>query len=47
MDHTEYLAIIVAGACHDHDHPGYNNVYMVDSQDEIAYKYNGKSPHPF
>ncbi len=31
----------MAGACHDHEHFGFNNVYLVESADEIAIRYNG------
>jgi hypothetical protein len=39
-DH-EYFSLIVAGACHDHEHPGFNNVYLIDTKDPIATRYNG------
>lgn len=43
MDDLDLMSIIVAGACHDHEHPGFNNVYLVDMRDDIAIRYNGKS----
>jgi hypothetical protein len=34
------MSYIVAGACHDIGHPGYNNPYLIESSDDIAIKYN-------
>ena len=42
MNDLEMMSLIVAGACHDHEHPGFNNVYLVESRDPIAIRYNGK-----
>lgn len=42
LDALEIMSIIVAGACHDHEHPGFNNAYMVETKSEIAIRYNGK-----
>ena len=36
------MSLLVAGACHDHEHPGFNNVYLVDTKDAIALRYNGR-----
>lgn len=36
------FTLIVAGGCHDHEHFGYNNLYLVDTADDIAIRYNGK-----
>ena len=41
MDEIELLSMIVAGACHDHEHPGFSNPYLVDNRDPIAITYNG------
>ena len=35
--------MVVAGACHDHEHPGFNNVYLVDTKDVLAIRYNGNN----
>lgn len=43
MSDVEYFTLIVAGACHDHEHFGFNNVYLVDSKDPLAIRYNGKT----
>lgn len=34
------MSYILAGACHDFDHPGFNNLYLVETKDEIALRYN-------
>lgn len=35
------MSLIIAGACHDFEHPGLNNVYLMDTRDPIALRYNG------
>jgi hypothetical protein len=40
MDDSDMGAMIIGGAIHDHEHPGFNNVYLVETQDEIATRYN-------
>jgi len=42
IDNVELMSIIIAGACHDYEHPGFNNVFLVESKHEIALRYNGK-----
>jgi hypothetical protein len=34
----------IAAACHDYEHPGFNNPFLVNSKDEFAIRYNDKSP---
>ena len=41
IDDLELMCTIIAGACHDHEHPGFNNVYLTDTRDPIAIRYNG------
>jgi hypothetical protein len=41
MDDLDLMSVIVAGACHDHEHPGFANPYLVDTKDDIAIRYNG------
>ena len=36
------MCAIVGGACHDHEHPGFNNIYLIEAKDPIALRYNGK-----
>lgn len=35
--------MLIGGACHDHEHPGFNNVYLIETKNEIAIKYNDVS----
>ena len=35
------MALIVAGACHDYEHPGVNNAYLTETKHALAIKYNG------
>jgi len=30
IDDIELAAILIGGACHDHEHPGFNNPYLVE-----------------
>ena len=39
----EFASIIIGGACHDHEHPGFNNAYLIETRDEIANRYNDVS----
>lgn len=41
IDDLELMCTIVAGSCHDHEHPGLNNVYLVETKDPIAIRHNG------
>ena len=34
----------MAAACHDYEHPGFNNPYLVNTKSEFAILYNDKSP---
>lgn len=47
MDDLDLMSIMVAGACHDHEHPGLNNPYLVDMKDDIAIRYNGRYIYSF
>jgi len=40
LDDFDLGAIFIGGAIHDHEHPGFNNVYLVETSDEIATRYN-------
>ena len=33
----------MAASCHDLDHPGFNNIYMIEKRDIIAVRYNDLS----
>ncbi len=39
---VELATMYVAAACHDVDHPGYQNVYLINIQHPLAIVYNGK-----
>jgi hypothetical protein len=28
LDNIDLAAMLIGGACHDHEHPGFNNVYL-------------------
>jgi cAMP-specific phosphodiesterase 4 len=43
LDNLDLASILIGGAIHDHEHPGFNNVYMVDTSDELAIRYNDQS----
>lgn len=34
------LSYILAGACHDIGHPGFNNIYLIEKRDQLANRYN-------
>ena len=40
----EVMSIIVSACCHDFEHPGLNNAYLVNSKAPWAIEYNDKSP---
>lgn len=40
MNKFEIMAYLLAGACHDVEHPGYNNLFLVETRDSIANTYN-------
>jgi cAMP-specific phosphodiesterase 4/calcium/calmodulin-dependent 3',5'-cyclic nucleotide phosphodiesterase len=35
---------LIASACHDHEHPGLNNLYQINCKTQLAWTYNDKSP---
>lgn len=43
LDTIDMASILIGGAIHDHEHPGVNNVYLVDTSDELAVRYNDQS----
>jgi CheY-like chemotaxis protein len=40
LTHLDILALLVGSLCHDLDHPGFNNVFQVNAQTELAVYYN-------
>lgn len=43
MTELEVLTYCVAACCHDYQHPGVNNLYMQNSRDPVAFRYNDTS----
>jgi hypothetical protein len=43
LNDVEVLASLVAAAGHDINHPGYNNVFMINSRSPLAILYNDQS----
>lgn len=35
--------MLLAGCCHDHEHPGFNNVFLMETKHELALRYNDVS----
>ena len=40
LDNWDMMSYILAGACHDVNHPGFNNPFLIEKKDDIAIKYN-------
>jgi len=43
MSDLEVMCCYVAAAGHDYKHPGYNNIYCINTRNEIATFYNDRS----
>ncbi|CAI2387800.1 unnamed protein product [Moneuplotes crassus] len=43
LSRVEQMAMLLAGFMHDTDHPGFNNVYMVNTSAPLAIRYNDKA----
>jgi len=43
MTDLEQAVLLISGFVHDTDHPGYNNMYLVNTRDILALRYNDKS----
>ena len=43
LDDLEVFSYLMAASCHDLDHPGFNNIYMIEKRDMIAVRYNDVS----
>lgn len=39
----EACVMIISAMVHDTDHPGVNNLYLVNTRDKLALRYNDKS----
>ncbi|KAK9853879.1 hypothetical protein WJX84_001089 [Apatococcus fuscideae] len=44
VDSATTLACYLAAICHDHDHPGFNNDFLIKTMDPLALLYNDHSP---
>jgi len=40
MDNVDIGSMILAAAVHDYEHPGYNNMYLINVRDTLALRYN-------
>lgn len=40
---VETMALVIGGLCHDLEHPGFNNLYLINSNAELALTYNDAS----
>jgi len=43
LSEVEYFALIVSALCHDLEHPGVNNPFLVSSRSDLATLYNDRS----
>lgn len=43
MDDFDWLSMLVAACVHDFEHPGVNNIFLVNMHDQIAIKHNDQS----
>ena len=43
VSHLEVLALTIASLCHDINHSGVNNAFLVNSSDDLAISYNDNS----
>ena len=43
MTQLEKVAMIVAPMVHDTDHPGFNNIFLINTTNKMALRYNDKS----
>lgn len=40
MGNVDILSMILGAAVHDYEHPGYNNVFLINTSDTLALRYN-------
>jgi len=40
LQNIDVIALLVASLCHDLDHPGFTNSYLIDSHSDLALTYN-------
>uniref|UniRef100_A0A8C2XBI5 Phosphodiesterase n=1 Tax=Cyclopterus lumpus TaxID=8103 RepID=A0A8C2XBI5_CYCLU len=44
VSRIDLLVMLTSALCHDLDHPGYNNVFQINAQTDLALRYNDISP---
>jgi len=42
LQDVDIFAVLLAALCHDYKHPGYNNMFLVNTKASLAIRYNGK-----
>eukprot|EP00347_Sterkiella_histriomuscorum_P000561 403375374 len=43
LDDLEVASMLLAACCHDHEHPGFNNIFLMETRHELALRYNDMS----
>lgn len=43
LSEFDLAALIIGGSCHDYEHQGWNNAYLIETQHEWAVRYNDTS----
>lgn len=43
LSNLEMFSVLTATAIHDTDHPGFNNVFLINTKNKMALRYNDKS----
>jgi len=41
LTYLDIAGMLLAAAVHDYEHPGYNNMYLINTRDVFALRYNG------
>jgi hypothetical protein len=41
LNDLDYISFLIAAIIHDYKHPGLTNMFLMNSRNEIAVKYNG------
>ena len=43
LDDLDITAILIAASCHDFEHPGLNNLFLIETKHQLALRYNDVS----
>lgn len=43
LDEYDQLSILISAMIHDLDHPGYNNIFLINNRNKLATRYNDRS----